>query len=66
MAAQANDSLQALLQKPLFLSVFGFVASEGLFDEAAWQQRTTEAAQEEYLWDQYWEAAIGKRRCSES
>lgn len=57
-SAQASDSLQALLQKPLFLSVFGFVASEGLFDGAAWQQRTTEAAQQEYLWDQYWEAAM--------
>lgn len=57
-SVQASDSLQAILQKPLFLSVFGFVASEGLFDDAAWQQRTTEAAQQEYLWDQYWEVAM--------
>lgn len=58
--AQYSQSLQTLLQKPLFLSIFGLVAVKGRFDTQAWQQLTTETERHEYLFDQYWDIVMGR------
>nr|WP_255524964.1 NACHT domain-containing protein [Trichocoleus sp. FACHB-591] len=51
-------ALQELLTKPLFLSMFGLVATQLKFSISDWQARTTSEQKIEYLFDTYWEAAI--------
>lgn len=63
-SAQTSKTLQDLLSKPLFLSIFGFVASQKQFDVSEWQRCTTETAQREYLLDQYWDAATTRNLVS--
>jgi DNA polymerase III delta prime subunit len=53
-----DESLRELLEQPLFLSMFGLVAQQGLFDLADWQARKTPVAMQEYLFDQYWVAVM--------
>jgi GTPase SAR1 family protein len=50
--------LQGLLTKPLFLSMFGLVASQRKFSVSDWQARIISERKIEYLFDTYWEAAI--------
>jgi DNA polymerase III delta prime subunit len=55
---QASPQLQNLLRKPLFLSVFGFVAPQFNFTE--WQQQTSDTKQVEYLFERFWDVAIDR------
>lgn len=55
---QQDEALQELLTKPLFLSMFGLVQTQGKFSLSNWRSRTTSDHQVEYLLDTYWEAAI--------
>ncbi|NJO76341.1 MAG: NACHT domain-containing protein, partial [Leptolyngbyaceae cyanobacterium RM1_406_9] len=57
---QQDATLQELLTKPLFLSIFGLVQTQRTFSLEAWQSRTTSADKIEYLFDTYWEAAISR------
>jgi GTPase SAR1 family protein len=57
-SVQTHPSLRELLQKPLFLSIFGFVTTARKFDAEDWQQFTSESAQIEYLFDSYWDAVM--------
>jgi NACHT domain len=53
-----DESLRELISKPLFLSMFGLVARQGVFDVYDWQQRLTEQSRQEYLTDLYWKAVM--------
>lgn len=55
---QQNESLQKLLTKPLFLSMFGLVQTQGKFSFDDWRSRITSKQKIEYLLDTYWAAAI--------
>lgn len=55
---QQDQALQKLLTKPLFLSMFGLVQTQGKFSLADWQLRITSEQKIEYLLDTYWDAAI--------
>jgi predicted NACHT family NTPase len=57
-SVQASPRLQDLLQKPLFLAVFGFIASQ--FDFSEWQRCINDAERMEYLFDRYWNAAMDR------
>jgi DNA polymerase III delta prime subunit len=57
-SVQASPQLQNLLRKPLFLAVFGIGAKQFEFSE--WQQRSTDEARIEYLFDRYWDATINR------
>jgi len=53
-----DAALQELLTKPLFLSMFGLVATQGKFVAQDWSARSTSEEKVEYLLDTYWEATI--------
>jgi DNA polymerase III delta prime subunit len=55
---QQDEALQKLLTRPLFLSMFGLVQTQGNFSFDDWRARTTSEHKIEYLLDTYWEAAI--------
>jgi DNA polymerase III delta prime subunit len=57
-SVQASPQLRDLLRKPLFLAIFGLVSTQ--FNFFDWQQCKTESEQIEYLFDQYWNWAIGR------
>ena len=58
---QQDEELQKLLTKPLFLSMFGLVQTQGKFSLDDWRSRTTSELKIEYLFDTYWEAAIERK-----
>ena len=55
---QQDESLQKLLTKPLFLSMFGLVQTQGKFSFDDWRSRITSEQKIAYLLDTYWDAAI--------
>lgn len=55
---QQDEALQELLTKPLFLSMFGLVQTQGKFCLADWKSHPTSEDKIEYLLDTYWEATI--------
>ncbi len=55
---QQDEALQKLLTRPLFLSMFGLVQTQGNFSFDDWRSRTTSELKIEYLLDTYWDAAI--------
>jgi hypothetical protein len=57
-SVQASPKLQDLLQKPLFLAVFGFISPQ--FDFSEWQRRTNDADRIEYLFDRYWDVTMNR------
>jgi hypothetical protein len=57
---QQDEGLQELLTKPLFLSMFGLVQTQGKFFLSDWQSRTTSESKIEYLFDTYWEATMSR------
>ncbi|MGB8699854.1 MAG: hypothetical protein WCD18_10600, partial [Thermosynechococcaceae cyanobacterium] len=57
-SVQTSLNLQDLLQKPLFLSIFGFVAQAKKFEIQRWQKLSSESDQMEYLFDRYWDAVM--------
>jgi len=63
-SVQNHETLKNLLTKPLFLSIFGFLSINNQFNIAEWKNYVTEAAQCEYLLDQYWNATMTRELVS--
>ncbi len=59
-SARSSETLKGLLSKPLFLSIFGLVATAGKFDVADWHQQITDADQQEYIFNCYCEAMMSR------
>jgi NACHT domain len=57
-SAQNSLSLKSLIQKPLFLAVFGSVVTAERFNLEEWQRCILERAQVKYLFDRYCEAVM--------
>ncbi|WP_041227101.1 NACHT domain-containing protein [Crinalium epipsammum] len=55
---QQDEALQELLTRPLFLSMFGLVQTQGKFSLSVWRESTTSERKIEYLLDTYWDATI--------
>jgi DNA polymerase III delta prime subunit len=53
-----DAALQAMLAKPLFLSMFGLLVVQEKFDLAAWQTSQESHAKITYLFEAYWAAAM--------
>jgi hypothetical protein len=53
-----EESLQEILSQPLFLSVFGLVASRKSFNILKWREKETVQARQEYLLDRYWKVLM--------
>ncbi|NER99919.1 MAG: NACHT domain-containing protein [Symploca sp. SIO1B1] len=57
---QQDKALQEILTKPLFLSMFGLVQTQGKFSISNWQSRSTSEDKIKYLLDTYWEATMSR------
>jgi NACHT domain len=65
LAAVTDESLRQIISQPLFLSMFGLVAQQNLFNLNDWQQRRTTLTRQSYLFDQYWGAVMQRELVSE-
>jgi DNA polymerase III delta prime subunit len=58
---KTSISLQDFLSIPLFLSIFGLVATTQQFDIQKWQNKTTDADRWTYLLDLYWDVVMERQ-----
>jgi DNA polymerase III delta prime subunit len=56
--AEKDCTLQELLKKPLFLSMFGLIVQQGRFDLIDWQKRETTQAKQDFLFKHYLDGAM--------
>jgi adenylate kinase family enzyme len=57
---QTENQLLKLVETPLFLAIFGFISTQKKFSIEKWKQQNSTDARHQYIFDAYWEAAIGR------